>query len=179
VLPVVGKPLYDLLEPDMRVLVDLGYGSLAEGWNQGPADVATPVGFLPTNIDATQLFTALSNGAQQGITNFISDLQNPDTYQIPNIIADPSSSPALSGLVSGAYTFGLTDTATPSLLELLRGFLSNFANSPSPTRRCSRHPPTSSTTSAAPSRPTTHRCSQLQTQSTRCSPASPWSLSTS
>lgn len=129
-LPVVGTPLYDLLEPDMRILVDLGYGSLTEGWNQGPADVPTPVGFLPTNIGPTQLFTALSNGAQQGITDAISDLQNPDNYQIPNIIADPASSPALSGIVSGAYTFGLTDTASPSLLDLLKGFLSGFANFP-------------------------------------------------
>jgi hypothetical protein len=129
-LPDVGKPLYDLMEPDMRILVDLGYGSLTEGWNQGPADVPTPVGFLPTNIDPAQLFTALSNGAQQGLTDAVSDLQNPDNYHIPNIIADPSSSPALSGIVDAAYTFGLTDTASPSLLELLKGFLSGFANFP-------------------------------------------------
>ena len=118
-LPVVGKPLYELLEPDMRILVDLGYGSLTEGWNQGPADVPTPVGLFPTNIGLTQLVRALSNGAQQGITDAIQDLLNPATYQIPNIIADPASSPVLSGLVSGAYTTGVIDTANPSLLELL------------------------------------------------------------
>lgn len=124
------KPLYDLLEPDMRILVDLGYGSLTEGWNQGPADVATPVGFLP-NIDPTELFTALSNGAQQGFTQFLSDLQNPGDNQTAAL-------DALQPLVGGAHAFGITDATTaaqlladPSeLLELARNLLGNFANFP-------------------------------------------------
>lgn len=35
-IPVVGNPLADLLQPDLKVLVDLGYGSVSEGWSQGP-----------------------------------------------------------------------------------------------------------------------------------------------
>jgi hypothetical protein len=129
-----GKALYDLLEPDMRILVDLGYGSLTEGFNQGPADVPTPVGLLPTNIDPTELFTALSNGAQQGITDFINDLQNPDLGQA----AQTELVDALSPLLRATHTFGFTDVANPSqlltnlpaLLELARNFLSGFANFP-------------------------------------------------
>jgi hypothetical protein len=134
VIPGIGKPLYDLLEPDMRILVNLGYGSITEGWNQGPADVETPVGLFPTNIDPTQLSTALSNGAQQGISDALRDLQNPDTAQLGSqltmLFDNPAGIPALSGLVSGAGTFGLTDTANPSLLDLVKGFLSGFANFP-------------------------------------------------
>lgn len=125
------KPLYDLLEPDTRILVNLGYGSITEGWNQGPADVATPVGFLPSNIDPTELFTALSNGAQQGVTSFLSDLQNPGGNQT-------AAFDALQPLVSAAHTIGVTDATTPSqlltnasdLLGLARNLLGNFANYP-------------------------------------------------
>jgi hypothetical protein len=129
-----GKVLYDLLEPDMRILVDLGYGSITEGYNQGPADVATPVGFLPNNIDPTQLFTALSNGAQQGIAAALGDLQNPDLSQA----AHTELLDALSPLLSFTHTFGFTDVADPSqlltnlpaLLELARNVLSGFLNFP-------------------------------------------------
>jgi hypothetical protein len=124
------KPLYDLLEPDMRILVDYGYGSLTEGWNQGPADVATPVGFLP-NIDPSQLFTALVNGAQQGITDYITDMQNPGDNQA-------AAFAALAPLVSAFHTFGLTDatapaellSSIPAVLETVRNLLSGFANFP-------------------------------------------------
>jgi hypothetical protein len=128
-----GKTLYDLLEPDTRILVDLGYGSLTEGFNQGPADVPTPVGFLPTNIDPTQLFTALSNGSQQGITDYITDLQNPDLSQT----AQTALLDALSPILSATHTFGLTDatpsqllTDFPALLDLARNLLSELLNFP-------------------------------------------------
>ncbi|MEB3051522.1 PE-PPE domain-containing protein [Mycolicibacter sp. MYC123] len=125
-----GKVLYDLLEPDMRVLVNLGYGSLTEGWNQGPADVPTSVGLFP-NIDLGQLFTALVTGAQTGFTNALNDL------------ADPTSgatgfSDALSPLVTAANMMGFTDAtsldqlmASPSdLLDLAQNALRQFAGFP-------------------------------------------------
>ncbi len=46
-IPVVGNPLADLLQPDMKVLVDLGYGSITDGWSQGPANVPDPVRAVP------------------------------------------------------------------------------------------------------------------------------------
>jgi PE-PPE domain-containing protein len=74
-----AQALYDLLEPDTRILVNEGYGSITEGWNQGPANVATTFGLFP-NIDQTQLSDALSNGWQQGVTDAIHDLQSPISY---------------------------------------------------------------------------------------------------
>jgi hypothetical protein len=79
-IPGVGQPLYDLLEPDTRILVNLGYGSITEGWNQGPANVPTTFGLYP-DINPTQLSDALSNGWQQGVTNALNDLQHPVSYQ--------------------------------------------------------------------------------------------------
>ncbi len=79
-IPGIGQPLYDLLEPDTQILVNLGYGSITEGWNQGPANVPTTFGLFP-DIDQTQLSDALSSGLQQGLTDALNDLQNPVSYQ--------------------------------------------------------------------------------------------------
>lgn len=55
-IPLVGQPLYDLLEPDTKILVYLGYGHVDTisdvtnslgGWDYGPANEATPFGLLP------------------------------------------------------------------------------------------------------------------------------------
>jgi hypothetical protein len=73
-IPGIGKPIYDLLEPDMRILVNLGYGSITDGWDVGPANVPTPFGLFPTNVDFGDVLTALGNGAQQGVQDFIHDL---------------------------------------------------------------------------------------------------------
>lgn len=73
-IPVIGQPLYDLLEPDMRILVNLGYGDIANGWDSGPADVPTPYGLFPTDLNFGDVLTALESGAQQGIQDFIDDL---------------------------------------------------------------------------------------------------------
>jgi hypothetical protein len=86
-IPVIGGPLYDLLEPDMRILVNLGYGDIEHGWDQGPANVATPFGLFP-DIDADQLFTALADGAQQGINDFVDDLGSLDSSAVPDFLGE-------------------------------------------------------------------------------------------
>ena len=115
-LPIIGQPLYDLLEPDARVLVNLGYGSITDGWSQGDADVPTTLGLFPTNLDGAAVATALSNGLQQGISTAIQDLESPDNYEITPLQDNPS----LSTLLTGAENAGLTDTLQPSLADLVQ-----------------------------------------------------------
>lgn len=83
-IPFLGNPLADLLNPDLSVLVNLGYGNVADnylgGWSQGDADVATPLGFLPSSAVLDQVPQALLNGLQQGITDAIKDLTSPSNY---------------------------------------------------------------------------------------------------
>ncbi|HEU0190805.1 MAG TPA: PE-PPE domain-containing protein [Mycobacterium sp.] len=79
-IPFIGNPLYDLLEPDMSVLVNLGYGDIADGWSQGDADVPTTLGFMPSSTVMDQVPQALANGLQQGITDFFKDLVSPSNY---------------------------------------------------------------------------------------------------
>jgi hypothetical protein len=72
-IPVVGNPLADLIEPDMRVLVNLGYGSPDQGWSTGPPNVATPFGLFPS-VNPGSVLADLATGTQQGIGAFVGDL---------------------------------------------------------------------------------------------------------
>jgi hypothetical protein len=83
-IPFIGNPLADLLNPDLSVLVNLGYGNVDDnylgGWSQGYADVPTPLGFLPDSSVLEQVPQALANGLQQGITDALKDLTDPNNY---------------------------------------------------------------------------------------------------
>jgi hypothetical protein len=118
-LPVVGNPLADLLQPDMKVLVNLGYGSITDGWSQGPANVPTPFELFPTDLNWSDVLTALANGVPQGIQGAINDLENPANYQIPALLDNPTLVP----LVEAAYTTGLTNTLQPTSEELTQALL--------------------------------------------------------
>jgi hypothetical protein len=112
-IPGIGQPLYDLLEPDTRILVNLGYGSITEGWNQGPANGPTTFGLFP-DIDQTQLSDALSNGWQQGVTDALNDLQNPISY--------PDQLAPLLPFANSLYTIGVAPE-NPSFTDAVDGLL--------------------------------------------------------
>lgn len=72
-IPVIGNPLADLMQPDLSVLVNLGYGSTTEGWSPGPANVPTPFGVIPP-VPLSDIASALAAGAPQGMNAFMSDI---------------------------------------------------------------------------------------------------------
>jgi len=112
-IPLVGDPLADLVQPDLKVLVNLGYGSIDNGWSPGPANVTTPIGLFPTNINPADVLTALANGIPAGITAAVNDLKSPQLLDL---------SP-LSLFLGGASTAeGIIPSPTPTLLQLLDGF---------------------------------------------------------
>ena len=92
-LPMLGDPLADLVQPMLRVLVNLGYGNIEHGWDPGPADLSTPFGVFPTDIDLGDVLTALGDGAQQGWHDFIDDLGS--LPSLPDALAN--SAEALGG----------------------------------------------------------------------------------
>lgn len=118
-IPIVGQPLYDLLEPDTQILVNLGYGSIEQGWTSGDADVVSTAGLFPTDINLGDLLTALGNGLQTGISNFIADLQDPATYHIIPLVQNPS----LSQVAEAGYLYGFLDTPNPTATEALHGII--------------------------------------------------------
>ncbi|MGB9303775.1 MAG: PE-PPE domain-containing protein [Mycobacterium sp.] len=106
-LPLIGNPLADLLQPDLRYLVNWGYGDPNFGWSTGPADVPTPFGFLPPLSATTALGPLLVSGTQQGIGAFVGDLS----------ALAPTSLPTLSSLTSllpGAAATGGVAPALPA-----------------------------------------------------------------
>ncbi len=116
-IPIIGQPLYDLLEPDTQILVNLGYGSIDQGWTSGNADVVSTAGLFPTDINLGDLSTALGNGLQQGVSDFLSDLGNPDTYKITPLLENPS----LTEVAEAGYLFGFLDSPQPTLSDALQG----------------------------------------------------------
>lgn len=116
-IPIIGQPLYDLLEPDTRILVNLGYGSINQGWAPGDANVVSAPGLFPTDLNLVAIDTALVNGLQQGISNFVADLGNPATYQITSFVQNPS----LSDVAEAGYLYGFLDTPHPTVSEALQG----------------------------------------------------------
>ncbi|MCH9759356.1 MAG: PE-PPE domain-containing protein [Actinomycetia bacterium] len=69
-IPLIGDPIADLLQPILRPIVNLGYGDPNFGWsNEGDANVLQPFGFLP-KIDLPELFGLVVDGFNQGLQDF-------------------------------------------------------------------------------------------------------------
>ncbi|MDT5139590.1 MAG: hypothetical protein QOD58_3852 [Mycobacterium sp.] len=66
-IPFVGNPLADLIQPDLRVLVELGYD------RTGFQDVPTPFGLFP-NIDPVVVAAQLGQAAGQGVHDSLAGL---------------------------------------------------------------------------------------------------------
>ena len=129
-IPVIGKPIADLLQPDLTVLVDLGYGSTTQGWATGPPNVATPFGVLPP-VPAHEIVSALATAAPQGVSAFSLDVRG--------LIASPPHLPPLShlestiGSVSSHLSTGVTGltsslSSPDSFIEALETANTRFAN---------------------------------------------------
>ncbi|PJE19092.1 MAG: PE family protein [Mycobacterium sp.] len=73
-LPVVGNPLAALIEPNLEVIVNLGYGDPNYGYSTSYADVQTPFGLFP-EVSPSTLIDAFANGTRQGIQDFHTELQ--------------------------------------------------------------------------------------------------------
>jgi hypothetical protein len=118
-----GNPLADLLQPDLKILVNLGYGSIYQGYDtQNAPDVPTPFGLFPTNLNPVEVLTALVQGIPQGISAAIADIEAGQW-------TDYSS---LQGFFDDLHTFGLTPSDNPTLSELL-GAVATYFNGGVPT----------------------------------------------
>jgi len=111
-VPVIGKPLADLLQPDLTVLVNLGYGPDNVGWST-PANVPTPFGLFP-HVSQALIAQELVSGAKQGVAAFVSDIH----------------SGAASGLSLSSLSHSLSSLPSPT--HLLTA-LSTAASDPSAT----------------------------------------------
>jgi PE-PPE domain len=133
-IPVIGNPLADLLQPDLQVLVNLGYGPDNLGYSDTAANVPTPFGLFPAVNPATVL-NELATGAQQGVQSFLTDFAH---LSVPSLSSLPDTLSALSDavtsvssllssptdLVNALTNVVSTDIATiPALVDLIPLFL--------------------------------------------------------
>lgn len=75
-IPFIGKPLAALFQPALKVMVDLGYGDPAHGFNSGTqafANELVPFGVSPT-VDPAEVFTRFIDGVKQGVEDFLHEL---------------------------------------------------------------------------------------------------------
>ena len=74
-IPLIGNPLADLMQPALKVIVDLGYGDPAHGFTTGTqpnANELTPFGLFP-DVAPGEVITRLFDGVKQGISDFFAD----------------------------------------------------------------------------------------------------------
>lgn len=135
-IPVVGEPLAALLEPNTRVLVNLGYGSPDQGWSTGPPNTPTSFGLFP-QVDPAVVADRLVVGTQKGIADFMtsanhqaSSLSSSRLLELipppsPDVVTRVAANPTgfVNGLTS-AFSTGYSvllptaDFATAALLSL-------------------------------------------------------------
>lgn len=111
-IPLLGNAIADLIEPDLRILVNLGYGDLAHGYSSGPPDVPTPFGLFPS-VDPQALLSSLAAGTQQGVTAFGHDLASLTLADVADVFKwNPVS--ALSGVLPTDFT-AVVDKVQPTV----------------------------------------------------------------
>lgn len=114
--PIIGKPLADLLQPDMSVLVNLGYGPGNVGYSTAPANVPTPFGLFP-HVPLTTIGQELVTGTHQGIDAFRSDVHGMSlSSSLSQLVSAVSPHPvpllqhALAAMAAGTYDPAATIT---------------------------------------------------------------------
>lgn len=124
-VPFVGNPLADLLQPALSVLVNLGYGSIDNGWSPGYADVPTTLGFLPDQSVLDQVPAALLAGLQQGVQDAVKDLTDPGNYQL---ISPQTMDYVLTPMLNSATAAFNLDGSPQDISDYLSTFFSGVEN---------------------------------------------------
>jgi PE-PPE domain len=125
-IPGVGPVLSDLLQPDLEVLVNLGYGDPDYGWVNGDANVATPMGLFPSLADLEKVPGLLVTGTEEGIEKAISDLEDPS--QLFSLSGNP-----LLNLLETPYFLAVAgeDFSVPPPSDSLQGIVNALSDAAS------------------------------------------------
>jgi len=125
-----GAPqwLIDLLTPDLRVLVDMGYGSIGSSFGDEYADLPTPASLFEL-LNPINVTSDLLTGAEQGVTaalvdsGLLPESDMPDTYPfVPSLDPDLSvtlgqPSETLFSALAGAIGSALYDLNIPDVVN--------------------------------------------------------------
>jgi PE-PPE domain/PE family len=124
IIPGIGNPLADLVQPDLKAIINWGYGNPAFGWSTGPADIQTPFGFLPPLGDTAALGSALVGGTQQGFGAFMGDMSHVMPASLPALPMHSLTLPSITNaLMAHAGTGALAAPTPTSIQSTITGFL--------------------------------------------------------
>jgi|GEM_PF-511376 len=102
-IPLIGNPLADLLQPDLKLIVNLGYDNPnpLEGWDAGPANVPTEFQLFPSLGQVLGAIQLLPSQTEVGIQDFIGDFtgSGPNPVSLTSLL-DPASEDVLAGLTA-------------------------------------------------------------------------------
>jgi hypothetical protein len=122
-IPLIGTPIADLLEPDLRVLVNIGYGNTAHGWSDGPPNVPTGFGVIPP-VTLPEVASALATATPQGINAFTADI-NALPAASAAALSVPLATAAGSVAAAPALLSGISTAATSNPINgLIDGLMS-------------------------------------------------------
>ncbi|HUH71544.1 MAG TPA: PE-PPE domain-containing protein [Mycobacterium sp.] len=129
-IPYIGNPLADLLQPDLTYLVNWGYGNPNYGYSTGPANVATPFGFLPPLSATTALGPDLVSGTQQGIGAAYSAFHAEGPPSLPALSLPGASNVLAPGPLAtpGALAALVSPASIDSFIEALQAANTNVTN---------------------------------------------------
>jgi hypothetical protein len=112
-----GKELADLLQPDLQVIVNMGYGNLEHGLvaDPGGIDGAVGVGFFD-KLDPLAVEAALQQGEVQGIVDATDDYLNSlGVAPLPDFVTtvlDSTSGYDFTSWLDSQFIAGLTELST-------------------------------------------------------------------
>lgn len=115
-IPIIGHPLAALIEPDMRVIVNLGYGSTTNGWSPDPPNVPTGFGVIPP-VPPGEIISALAEGTQLGITNFAHELSLIDASDFTALIPAFDTAGLNKVMLGAHYSMASPQNFVQSLLN--------------------------------------------------------------
>jgi hypothetical protein len=129
-IPGIGNPLADLLQPDLTTIVNLGYGNPNFGYSTGPANVQTYFGLFP-HVSQALIAQDLINGAHQGATAFVSDVHAETSTSMSNVSHSLASLTATGagGVSLPALTHAVAASLSPdSIIADIQGAVTDFTN---------------------------------------------------
>lgn len=128
-IPIIGEAIADLLQPALRVIVNLGYGDPNYGWStNGYANELTTYGVFP-DVDIAEVFSLLVQGVQQGIQDFIADISpgGSVSQQLTALVTPSGSSTPLS-INSVGDVVTATQSIFSNVLDWVSGTVTTVAN---------------------------------------------------
>ncbi|MGV7337513.1 PPE family protein [Mycobacterium kansasii] len=108
----LGNTVADLIQPDLKVIVNLGYGNPDYGYSTGPANVPTPFGLFP-DASPGVVVADLIDGTRQGIGAAAADLGTwhapagnpaPNPFALSDLTPPTVAATTIDGIIQGLQT---------------------------------------------------------------------------